>query len=139
MGVKEFLKNGRKLNFEIDELIKERDKAFALACGGAVKYDDERVQTSPGNVTENKFINYAEITAEIDRKIDELYAYRIEMHHLINTIDNSLYRAVLTARYINCDTWEKIADNMGYDIRHIHRIHGRALREISYYEKTLLK
>lgn len=134
MSIKEFLNGGRRLNLEINELIKERDKSFVLACGTAVKYDVERVQTSPGNVTESKFIRYTEITTEIDRKIDELYSYRCEIHRLINTIDNSIYRAVLIARYINCDTWEKIAENMGYNIRHIYRIHGQALRKIPYTE-----
>lgn len=134
MTIKDFLKNGRKLNFEINELIKERDKAFVLACGTAVKYDNERVQSSCGNVTENKFINYAEYTLLIDRKIDELYKYRLNMHRVINTVQSTIHRAVLTARYINCDTWEKIAENMDYDIRHIYRIHGQALRKISHAE-----
>ena len=136
MTPKEFLQKGRKMSLEIDELIRERDRAFALACGTAVKYDDERVQTSPGNVTEAKFINYAEATRLIDQKIDDLYAYRLKMHRVIDMVDNSLYRAVLIARYINCDTWECIAERFNYDLRWIYRLHGKALKEILYKEFT---
>ena len=37
MTVKEWLKNGRKLNFEIQELKEARDKALNNAIGGAVE------------------------------------------------------------------------------------------------------
>ena len=135
MTAKEFLNKGRRMNFEIDELVREQNKAFAKACATAVNYDGEHVQTSPGNVTENKFISYTDYSATIDRKIDELYEYRIKMHELISTIDNTVYRAILIARYINCDTWESIADRFKFkDVRHIYRLHGKALRQIPYKE-----
>ena len=124
------------MNFEIDELVREQNKAFAKACATAVNYDGEHVQTSPGNVTENKFISYTDYSATIDRKIDELYEYRIKMHELISTIDNTVYRAILIARYINCDTWESIADRFNYSCMQIYRIHGKALKEIGYKEFT---
>ena len=133
MTVEEFFESGLKMNVEIDELIRARDKAFAKACATAVNYDEERVQTSPGNVTENKFINYAEHTREIDQKTDNLYAYRIKMLKLICTIDNTRYRAILIARYINCDTWEAIAERWGFkDVRNVYILRDKALREISY-------
>ena len=135
MTPKEFLQKGRKMNFELNELIRARDKAFAKACASAVAYDSEHVQTSPGNIAENKFINYADCKAVIDRKTDELYAYRTKMLNLIGTIDNTVYRAILIARYINCDTWESIADRFKFkDVRHIYRLHGKALRQIPYKE-----
>ena len=42
MTVKEWLKNGRKLNFEIQELKEARDRALNNAVGGAMDYSAER-------------------------------------------------------------------------------------------------
>ena len=132
MTAKEFLQKGRKMNFELNELIRARDKAFAKACASAVDYTGEHVQTSPGNVTESKFVNYADYAAALDKSIDELYAYQTKMLNLINTVDNTVHRAILIAWYINCDTWESIADRFNYDLRWTRRLHGRALCEIPY-------
>lgn len=136
MTPKEFLSKGRKMNFEIDELIRAKNNALAKADVSAVTYG-ERVQTSPGNVAENKFINYADYAAAIDRKMDELFAYQTKMLNLINTVDNTVHRAVLLAWYINCDTWDSISERFNYDLRWIHRLHERALCEIADDDEIL--
>ncbi len=126
--VKDFLQKGRRLNFEIDELIRARDIAFNLACGTAAAPDGEKVQTTKVNTSEIKFVKYAEYSAEIDKRIRELYEYRQCMLRLINKLDSTVYRSVLIARYINCKTWEQVADTIGLkDVRHIYRLHEKAL------------
>ena len=66
-----------------------------------------------------------------DKKEFELLAYKSRMHNLINQLDNPSYRALLSLRYINCKTWEQIAEDMHYTTRNVHKIHGGALKLLS--------
>ena len=137
MEVKEFLQRGRSLNFEIDGLIDARNNAFRLACGTDCAYDKEKVQTTKSNVSENKFIKYADYSAEIDRRIDELFNYRRRMMNLICCLDDTVYRSLLTARYINCQTWEQVAETIGYmSVKWVREnLHQKALMEAEKFYK----
>lgn len=126
---KVFLLKGRKLNYEVEQLKAARREALQLACGISVDYSTEKVQTSTDNGMEKRFIAYSEYSRMLDEKVEELMAYRVKMLKLIKELSDSTYRTLLIARYINCKTWEKIAEDMGYDVRHVHRLHGAALRK----------
>ena len=135
--IKEFLKKGRNLNDEINADVQALVKLRALVYGTAARYDNVRVQTSPGNTQENNIIKLIELENKINAKIDRLIDYQSKMHDLINFIDNTRYRTLLTERYINCKTWEEIAAEFKFkDVRHIYRLHGEALRAIPYKEFT---
>lgn len=127
MTVKEFLKRGRLLNREILELTEAQTRAFNAACGGAVDTSAERVQTTPANGSEGKFLAYAAYGTEIEERIRELNGYRQRMLEIINRVENTTYRSLLIAYYINCKTWEQVAEDMNYSLRTIHRLHGKAL------------
>lgn len=130
MTVGEFLKKGRRHEFELRELKEARLKALANACSVTARTDREGVHSSAGNATENKLITYADYSAEIEKRMKELAEYRAEMLALINTIENSVCRAIFIARYINCKTWDCIADEMNYTVRNILILHKKTLKEM---------
>lgn len=130
MTVKEFLKGGRLLNREILELTEARTRAFNAACGCAVDTSAERVQTTSANGSEGKFLAYAAYGTEIEERIRELNGYRQRMLEIINRVENTTYRSLLIAYYINCKTWEQVADDLHYSIRTVHRLHKNALQQI---------
>lgn len=127
MTVKEWLKNGRNLNFEIRALKEARSRALTAAVGGAVDYGAERVQKSSGNSTERLFVSYSQYSAELEQRISELEDYQNEMLKLINNIPSSTYRTLLIEYYINCKSWEDVAECMNYSMRAIQKKHGLAL------------
>ena len=43
------------------------------------------------------------------------------------------YEDLLVKRYVFCETWEKIAEDMNYELRYIHKLHGKALRELKFF------
>lgn len=135
MTVKEFLKRGRLLNREILELTEARTRAFNAACGGAVDTSAERVQTTPANGSEGKFLTYAAYGTEIEERIRELNGYRQRMLEIINRVENTTYRSLLIAYYINCKTWEQVAEDIGYDSRYVYKLHGRALKECTFPQR----
>ena len=49
----------------------------------------------------------------------------------IHAIENFDYEFILESRYINGLTWVEIADEMGYSVRHVHRLHEKALEEFA--------
>lgn len=67
---------------------------------------------------------------EINRDIDCLVDLKREIVTVIKAIENPEYQTLLEKRYLCFLTWEKIAVDMGYDLRWLYRIHKRALDEI---------
>lgn len=130
MTTKEWLKRGRRLNYEIEQLKIAKQKAFELACGGAVDTSNEKVQGNNDNGTERKFISYVAYEEIIDKRIDQLTQIKTEILEAINNVPGSAYRAVLIAYYVNCKAWEEIAEELHYSERTVHRIHGEAIKKV---------
>ena len=47
----------------------------------------------------------------------------------IYKINDNVFEIILKKRYIDCCSWEKIAVEIGYTARQIHRLHGKALEK----------
>lgn len=73
---------------------------------------------------------------EINRDIDRLVDLKREIVTVIKAIENPEYQTLLEKRYLCFLTWEKIAVDMGYDLRWLYRIHKRALDEIRVPDST---
>ena len=43
------------------------------------------------------------------------------------------YQDLLVKRYVFGEPWEKIATDLEYDLRYVHKLHGRALQEIKIF------
>ena len=67
---------------------------------------------------------------EINQDIDRLVDLKREIVAVIKAIENPEYQTLLEKRYLCFLTWEKIAVDMGYDLRWLYRVHKRALDEI---------
>lgn len=130
MVTKEWLKGAREIDKEINQLLIAKQEACEKALGGAVDISKEKVQSSNGNSVEYKFVNLADYEYLIDKKIDELFACKMEILKVINKVKNNQYRTLLVAYYINCKSFEKIAEEMDYSTRWIHTLHKRALEKI---------
>lgn len=130
MTVKEWLSRSWKINGEIQELLEAKQRAKDLACKVTTTTDGVKVQTSRGNAPEDRFISYADYTALLCEKIDRQLEIQKEIVQVISTVEDSTYRRLLTARYINFKKWEQIADEMGYCWQNIHKIHNKALKAI---------
>lgn len=60
-------------------------------------------------------------------EIKELCRVKREVADAINAVEPVVYRRVLDLRYRAYLPWQTIAERMGYDIRHVTRLHGEAL------------
>ena len=110
ISVREFLYQGRGLKLELDELKKAHQEAFEIACSMSPEPDGE-TKTS----VEKKYTNYADYSAKIEKRIEDLSAYRKRMLEVINKIPSTIYRTLLISRYVNCESWEEVAESIGYE------------------------
>lgn len=130
MTVKEWLKRARVLDKEVNQLLIAKREAYEHAVGSGIDTSKEQVQGGGGNGTEDKFIRVADYELLIDKKIDKLLEIKQEIIEAVNSVENSTYRTLLLAYYVNCKTWEQVAEDMGYGVRQIYRMHGEALRRV---------
>lgn len=76
-----------------------------------------------------------EIIIETCRKlIHEHTSRRDKLIKRIHAVDNPDLEYILELRYINDLTMEQIADTVGYSVRHVHRLHEKALEEFANME-----
>ena len=129
MTAKEYLLRAWHIDRRIDARIEERDRLF------------ERVESvrSP-RLTGMPRGGHSDWTASVDRLIDlchdidaeirELCRIKREVNEAIDSVEDMRMRRVLELRYRNYMTWEQIAAERGYEVRHVHRLHGEALLHV---------
>lgn len=138
MQPKEYLRQLQRRDARINALIERQRHYYDLATritpgyrqdggGGSSLSASSRVADCAAKI--------ADLEREIDRRIDEYVDLTREIEAAIDRIPDGRYRDVLRFRYVNGWTWEKIADEMGYDLRWVHRLHGHALEKIEVPEE----
>lgn len=130
MTVKEWLNRGIDLNSRIEDLKREAEKTRDLAVKVTGNIQEDKVQTSKRNTSEERFVKYASYTDEINKKIDELVEIKREIFSAINSVEDPILNRLLFLRYIEFEIWEQIAIDMHYSYRQICRLHGKALRKV---------
>ena len=71
-----------------------------------------------------------DLQAEIDRDIDALVDLKRDIVRAVKAVANTEYQMILELRYLCFKTWEQIAVDMGYSVRHVYRIHNEAVESI---------
>lgn len=129
MTAKEFLMQAWRTEDRIAERIEERERLLAkltagrgsnlsgMPRGGCYDWTD-----AVSRVIEADRAIAAEITklGEVKRLVNDA----------IEAVENPRRRRVLELRYRNYLRWEQIAEVMGYDVRHVTRLHGEALLDV---------
>lgn len=67
---------------------------------------------------------------EINQDIDMLVDLKSEIMQVIKKVDDLELQTLLEQRYLNFRTWEQIAVDMGYNVRHLYRMHDKALKAV---------
>ena len=80
--------------------------------------------------TEEMLAKIVDLEREIDADIDRLVAIRDGIKTIIEAVEDDRERLLLQYRYLDGKTFEKIAVEMNYSWRQIHRLHSRALTNL---------
>ena len=92
----------------------------------------DKVQTSGSQDTLGEtIVKIMSLEEDINTRIDELVQQKTDAMHRIQNVPDQDQQNILIARYVNGEKWEKIAVEVHFSIRQVHRIHGAALIEFA--------
>lgn len=117
---------------DLDTLIRARQEDYEVTLAAATQMTlwlkRDRVKTSRNLKRQEELaVRMTEIGIEIEEATSALIELKQEARALIERLEDNRHKAVLIHRYINCRSWAYIAENMGYAVRHVTRLHGEAL------------
>ena len=102
-------------DIEIAQLVARRDEVIAM-MSGIGKYDDEFIPAQTGeNATETKYLEYSELSAQIDKRLDMISQENTRTIQTINKVDDSMLRGMLIARYIRRLSWQEVGHLYNYE------------------------
>lgn len=55
---------------------------------------------------------------------------KAEMVQVIKAVENTEFQTILEKRYLCFMSWEQIAVDLGYNVRHLYRLHEEALEKV---------
>lgn len=128
MTVKDYLGQAYRIDNRINSKLEQISSLRELATKATSTLTD--MPRNPSRNThpmESIIIKMIELEAEINNDIDTLVDLKREIVKLIKSIGNTEHQTLLELRYLCFKSWEQIAVDMGYELRYLHKIHGRAL------------
>lgn len=130
MTTKQYLGQIDRYNKIISNKLSEIYQLKSLACSISVSADKEKIQTSSDKDRLGAAVaKIVDLESEINSTIDTFLEKRKKIIMQIDSMESVIYYQVLFSRYIEQETFEKIAEETEYSLRQILRIHGRALSE----------
>lgn len=128
MTAKEFLSQTFTIDRRISSKLRQIERLNELAAKCTSVWSDmpkspNRRQSSMADAVER----IIDLQSEIKADIDTLVATNQKIHAVIKAVDNYEYRSLLEYRYLCRMRWDDISNILGYNIRWVHRLHGKAL------------
>ncbi|WP_405350122.1 hypothetical protein [Ruminobacter amylophilus] len=133
MNAKEFLMRGINLERRVETIKEQIEHYKALVNDCSVTYSDSPKSTASNYKLEECTQKIMDLQEELCSAMADLVDVTCEIGKAIQKLDNYDYQDLLVNRYVLGKTWEKIAEDMNYGIRNVHRLHGEALREIKIF------
>ena len=140
MTAKEYLSQvfyiDQRINCKLDQVMRLRENATkATATLSDMPHSDSPNLKS----MENTICKIVDLEREINRDIDQLVDLKAEAREALAQMPNPDESLILELRYFSRKTWEKIAEETGYSVRHVTRLHGRGLQHFRIPDKSVLK
>lgn len=125
MTAREYLQRAWQIDGRIGQRLEERARLRAMLNAGG------RTETKPLDGASGEAEDAVVALDEaINGEILALCRVKGEVNAAIEAVADVRLRRLLELRYRNYMTWEAIADEMGYELRHVYRLHREALRRL---------
>ena len=140
MTAKEYLSQvlyiDQRINCKLRQVAQLRENATRAT---ATISDMPRPDSPNVKSMENTICKIVDLEQEINRDIDRLVDLKAEAREALAQLTNPDESLILEMRYLLRNTWEEIAEETGYSVRHGTRLHGRGLQHFRIPEKSVLK
>ena len=131
LTTKEYLSQAYRIDQRINSKIEQVQSLRELSTKATTVLSDMPRSSSPNHHRMEDFITKAIVMeSEINADLQQLIDLKHEVVTMIKCVESPELQTLLELRYLCFRSWEQIAVEMSYDIRHIHRLHGRALSEV---------
>ena len=131
MTPKEYLQQYRNAEDSINAKLDQIHKLRELATKTTQTLTTDNVQSSGSNDKISAIVSkIVDMENEVDAEIDKLHDVKKHVQDVISAVPDAKQRAVLTRRYINGYTWERIAVDLDISYQWVCELHGRALQKI---------
>ena len=131
LTAKEYLSQAYRIDQRINSKLEQVKSLRELATKATATLSDMPRSQSPNFHRMEDFIAKAlDLESEINADLKTLIDLKREVVTIIKCVERTELQTILEMRYLCCETWDEIAVALHYDLRHIHRLHGRALEEV---------
>lgn len=140
MTTKQYLMQIKRYERMINNKLTEIYRLRQLASSISISNDSENVMSS-GSMDRmgDSVAKIVDLERNVKKMIGDYTEIRQKIIMQIDSIPDTNHYSVLSGKYILCESFEKIADDIGYSSRQVIRIHGEALREFEkMYGQTYL-
>jgi len=135
MTAKEYLNQAYWLDRRIDSKLEQLSALRDTATKTTAVMDGEVVShTRNVHSMQDVIAKIVDMQTEINTDIDRLVDLKSEIMHVIKAVKNPEHQTLLELRYLCFKSWEYVAEQMGYNVRHIYRLHDEAVEQISIPE-----
>jgi hypothetical protein len=133
MTAKEYLQRYKDTQREIEDLdYRMAQLRLKYAAPSAINYSDMPKAHNTEHDLSDYMAKMDEMTDYMISKYTRLRGIEVDIYLRLDRMENQNERELLRFRYIDNMTWEQIASRMGFDVRHIYRIHGCALQHFPF-------
>ena len=131
MTAKEYLGQAYRLDQRINSKLEQIRSLNELAakCTSTITGMPKNPSHST-SMMEEAVGKIVDLQAEIDGDIGQLVDLKRDMVSIIKAVQNTECQTLLELRYLCFKTWEQIAVAMGYNLRHVYRLHDEAVGSI---------
>ena len=131
MTIKGYLKQAywldRQINSKLEQLSALQDMVTKTT---SVMNDDVVSHTRNVHSMQDVIGRIIDMQHEINDDIDRLVDLKQEIMQVIKSIQNPEYQTLLELRYLCFKSWDCIAEIMGYNVRHVYRVHNDAIQQV---------
>jgi len=131
MNAKEYLSQAFHIDQRIDSKLAQvmRLRESATKCTQTIS-DMPRASSPNLQTLESTICKIVDLENEINADIDKLVDLKAEARRVINAVADPDQQLILELRYLSYKNWEEIAEELGYGMTWIHKLHGRALANV---------
>jgi hypothetical protein len=137
LSAKDYLSQAYRIDQRINSKIEQVQSLRELAEKATATLSDT---TSKGSRNihrmENIIAKMVDMETIINKDLNRLVDIKREIVTVVKCVTVPEFQTLLELRYLCYKTWEEIAVAMHYDIRHIYRLHGRALAEVEFVRRA---
>lgn len=131
MMAKEYLSQSLRLNQHINSKLEQIQSLRELAtkCTSIIT-GMPRNPNHGGSTMADALMKIVDLETELQNDVNRLVDLKEEIMAVVKAVDNIECQTLLELRYLCFKSWEQIAVDMGYNVRHIYRLHDEALQKV---------